>query len=249
MAILGTVVSINGAPDAVNKVIVISDGGVKRVLHINDSIKTGDKIITPEGVIVELELANGKPLAIFAKQTVKVTDELVEAVPASSGDSAIDLATIQAVIKAINEERDIGQVLEETAVGLDGGAVTAYGFSFENLMRVVEKVNPSSFDFISTQLATSGITTLFSEENDFLAAGGSSSGLSVDTTAPIPTISVDSITADNILNAAEAAGTVAVTGIVGGEFNAGDIVTLTVNGNTYTGAVDAGGNFSINVSG
>ena len=57
MAILGTVVSINGAPEAVGKVLVISDGGVKRVLHLNDGVKTGDTIITPEGVIVELELA------------------------------------------------------------------------------------------------------------------------------------------------------------------------------------------------
>jgi hypothetical protein len=57
------------------------------------------------------------------------------------------------------------------------------------------------------------------------------------------------ITGDNVLNAAEAGGTVAITGTVGGEFNTGDTVTLTVNGNTYTGTVDAGGLFSINVPG
>ncbi|EIJ66614.1 hypothetical protein BD31_I1892, partial [Candidatus Nitrosopumilus salaria BD31] len=115
MAILGTVVSINGAPDAVDKVIVISDGGARRILQLNDGVKTGDTIITPEGVIVELELVNGKPIAIFAEQTIKITDELVDAVPASSGDSAVDQATIQAVITAINEGRDISDVLEETA--------------------------------------------------------------------------------------------------------------------------------------
>ncbi|MGJ8621084.1 MAG: retention module-containing protein, partial [Methylophilaceae bacterium] len=251
MAILGTVVSINGSPDAVGKVIVISDDGVKKVLHLSDSINTGDTIITPEGVIVELELANGKPLAIFAEQTVQITNELVDAVPASSGDSAVDQATIQAVITAINEGRDISEVLEETAAGLDGGAVTAYGFSFESLARVIEGVtNPLSYSFTSTQLADSGIQPLFSEQNDFLAAGGATTGGGlVDTTAPIPTISLNAITSDNILNAAEAGAPVAVTGIVGGEFNTGDTVTLTVNGNPYTGTVDAGGNFSINVPG
>jgi large repetitive protein len=71
----------------------------------------------------------------------------------------------------------------------------------------------------------------------------------IDTTAPVPTISVNSVTGDNVLNAAEAGGTVAITGTVGGEFNTGDTVTLTVNGNTYTGTVDAGGLFSINVPG
>src|SRR5207249_919470 len=61
-------------------------------------------------------------------------------------------------------------------------------------------------------------------------------------------LAVNAITADNILNAAEAGGTVAVTGTVGGEAQSGDTVTLTVNGNAYTGAV-SGSTFSINVAG
>ncbi len=40
-----------------------------------------------------------------------------------------------------------------------------------------------------------------------------------------------------------------MTGVVAGEFNTGDTVTLTGNSNPYTGTVDAGGNFRINVSG
>ena len=43
-------------------------------------------------------------------------------------------------------------------------------------------------------------------------------------------ITLDAITADNIVNAAEAGGTVAVTGTVGGDVQDGDTVTLTVNG-------------------
>ena len=39
----------------------------------------------------------------------------------------------------------------------------------------------------------------------------------VDTVAPVATITLDAITADNIVNAAEAAGTVAVTGTVGSD--------------------------------
>ncbi|WP_438424116.1 choice-of-anchor L domain-containing protein [Aquimarina macrocephali] len=62
-------------------------------------------------------------------------------------------------------------------------------------------------------------------------------------------ITINSITLDNILNAAEALGTVAVTGIVGGDFSTGDLVTLTVKGNSFTGTVGVGGNFSINVPG
>ena len=63
-------------------------------------------------------------------------------------------------------------------------------------------------------------------------------------------IVLDAITADNVVNAAEAGGTVAVTGTVVGDVQVGDTVTLTVNGNSsYTGLVLAGFTFSIDVAG
>ena len=67
----------------------------------------------------------------------------------------------------------------------------------------------------------------------------------VDTAAPAMTIAVNYVTADNVLNAAEAGADAAITGTVTGEFLAGDTVTLTVNGTDYTGTVAADGTFSI----
>ena len=88
---------------------------------------------------------------------------------------------------------------------------------------------------------------------DAAAAPNTAAALSVqavDTLAPVASIILDAITADNIVNAAEAAGTVAVTGTVGGDVQVGDTVTLTVNGNSsYTGQVQAGLTFSIDVAG
>ncbi|MCG8748855.1 Ig-like domain-containing protein, partial [Tenacibaculum finnmarkense] len=72
---------------------------------------------------------------------------------------------------------------------------------------------------------------------------------SIDTVLPVPTLAINDITADNILNAAEAGTTIAVTGTVGGDFNTGDTVTLTVDGTDYTGTVDALGAYSIDVPG
>ena len=57
----------------------------------------------------------------------------------------------------------------------------------------------------------------------------------VDTAAPVASITLDAITADNIVNAAEAGGTVAITGTVGGDVQVGDTVTLTVNGTATPG--------------
>src|SRR5690606_33619508 len=74
-------------------------------------------------------------------------------------------------------------------------------------------------------------------------------GYSVDTDAPELAVSVDPITADNIINAAEAGDAVNVTGAVTGEYNEGDTVMLMVNGIEYTGAVAADGSWVVAVAG
>ena len=74
----------------------------------------------------------------------------------------------------------------------------------------------------------------------------------VDTTAPdnsSTTIVIDDLTADNVINSEEAAGNVAITGTVTGDFTAGDRVTVTVNKVASTGTVNADGTFSIEVAG
>ena len=97
-----------------------------------------------------------------------------------------------------------------------------------------------------TPRSTASVTTTDAAGNSTTATD--TQAYAVDTVAPAATITLDAITADNIVNAAEAGGTVAVTGTVGGDVQDGDTVTLTVNGITYTGAV-AGGAFSIDVAG
>ncbi|WP_144374149.1 Ig-like domain-containing protein, partial [Vogesella urethralis] len=74
--------------------------------------------------------------------------------------------------------------------------------------------------------------------------------VAVDTAAPVASITLDAnITPDDVLNAAESKQDIAVTGTVGGDVKVGDTVTLTVNNKAYTGTVQAGNTFSINVAG
>ncbi|MEZ8281209.1 VCBS domain-containing protein [Vibrio splendidus] len=62
-------------------------------------------------------------------------------------------------------------------------------------------------------------------------------------------IQTDPITADNVINAQESNSSIDITGSVSGDVNAGDIVTLDVNGTQHTGVVDAKGHYSIAVPG
>jgi hypothetical protein len=110
-----------------------------------------------------------------------------------------------------------------------------------------------SIDVAGSDLAAD--TNVHASVNTTDAAGNTATATddqayTVDTVAPVASIILDAITADNIVNAAEAGGTVAVTGTVGGDVQVGDTVTLTVNGNSsYTGLVQAGFTFSIDVAG
>jgi len=60
-------------------------------------------------------------------------------------------------------------------------------------------------------------------------------------------LSIDPVTADNIINSTEGTGNIAITGKVTGKFSAGDTVTLTVNNKTFTGQAAADGSYSIAV--
>ncbi|WP_116362729.1 Ig-like domain-containing protein, partial [Pectobacterium versatile] len=61
---------------------------------------------------------------------------------------------------------------------------------------------------------------------------------SVDTVAPVASISIDNVTSDNVINATESGQTIAVTGKVGNEVKAGDAVTVKVGTETYQTTVN-----------
>lgn len=147
MAVIGTVVSISGQAS------VIDSRGIKKPLQLGEVIQPGETIVTAPGTVVELELANGRRVDITSEQTVKFPQELVDAMPPDTGDSAVDQATVQAVIQAIAEGRDINEILEETAAGLAAGGVNSYGFSFVDLLRITEGVNGGSYQFDGTDRA------------------------------------------------------------------------------------------------
>ncbi|WJV57188.1 Ig-like domain-containing protein [Pectobacteriaceae bacterium C111] len=75
----------------------------------------------------------------------------------------------------------------------------------------------------------------------------------VDTTAPEASITIDAVTADNTINAAEAGQNQTVSGTVGNDVQVGDTVTVTIGSQTYqtqvTSASDGSRVWSISVPG
>jgi len=93
------------------------------------------------------------------------------------------------------------------------------------------------------------VTAEIASESPTPALGGSSGSPTETAATPVLTVTLNDVAVDDIINAAEAAGTVAVTGTVGGGAKMGDIVTLIVNGENYSGPVASDMTFRISVPG
>ncbi|KAF0844404.1 putative secreted protein (type I secretion substrate) [Methylovorus glucosotrophus] len=143
MAAIGTVVAINGGSNA----FAVNERGERRMLKVGDSIQPGEVVTTAQGVVVDILLTTGQKIEISADQTVKFTPELAEFIAPEGTESAVSEATVQAVIQAIEQGRDINEVLEETAAGLIGAAGNEHGSTFVNLLRIVEGVTPLSYEY------------------------------------------------------------------------------------------------------
>ncbi|PKO25544.1 MAG: hypothetical protein CVU35_03500, partial [Betaproteobacteria bacterium HGW-Betaproteobacteria-8] len=172
MAVIGTVVAILGEGAA----SVVDDAGLQKLLNLNDTIQPGDTIITPIGVVVELQLVNGRKILISAEQTVQFTQELADVIVPAPDEAAVDLATVDAVIKAIEEGRDINEVLEETAAGLTGGATSVYGHGFVDLGRISQVIDGFDFEFSRVSDAQREIQAFRADDVNTVQSASSGAG-------------------------------------------------------------------------
>ena len=142
-----------------------------------------------------------------------------------------------------------GSVGGDAKVG-DSVTVTVNGVAYSGL---VAPGNSYSINVPGAGLLADGDKTVDASVSASDGAGNSitasaAHAYTVDTAAAA-SITINSITADDIVNAAEAGGLVAVSGSVGGDAKVGDSVTVTVNGVAYSGLVAPGNSYSINVPG
>ena len=140
-------------------VFVVDKNGVKRALHKGDAVGLSETVVTENGGTVDLQMANGRIVQIIAEQVVKVTQDLIDSVPPETTDSALESVSIRAVLKAVVEDKDISEVLEETA---DGGSVptSSYGNHFYNIVALTESdsVSPNVYDDTSSAIATAELS-------------------------------------------------------------------------------------------
>mgnify|MGYP000007447214 CR=1 FL=1 len=219
------------------QVFVVGLDGVLRVLKEGDVVQQGEIIRTAAGGRVELLMADGQLVGIDSGHAVRLDESMVTSMDdtgtgqsneagAAAREAAVQSATIDNVIQALQSGGDLNQQLEATAAGAGGDGGGGGDSTFVRLLRVSEGVNPLAYDYALPTLPTLEVTA---------------STPVVQTVTANPTITIDPVTGDNIVNNVEAQTPATnVTGTVGGNVQLGDSVTLLVNGHTYTGVVTQG---------
>jgi len=162
----------------------------------------------------------------------------------------VDNITADDIVNAAEAAGDIEITGSVEGIAVAGGIVgfTVNGTAYTGMVGAGNRfsITVSGMDLVFDTRFEVTVAGLDNAENPYTATAVSTHGVDIVAAA---TIAVDSVTADNTVNAAEAAGDIPISGRVGGDAAAGDVVSLVVNGIGYSGVVDADNTFSIAVAG
>jgi hypothetical protein len=128
-------------------VVVVGLDGLTRPLQQGDSIEKGETVRTLAGASVELLLEDGQILSLSAGQETRLDDSLAqtEATPTAQ-ESAVQLQTPQDVLQALEQGGNLDVVMAAPAAGAGSGG-GGDGSSFVRLLRIVEGVEPLSYEY------------------------------------------------------------------------------------------------------
>ncbi|WP_037588033.1 Ig-like domain-containing protein, partial [Stenoxybacter acetivorans] len=179
--------------------------------------------------------------------TLGVADKTLPTIAVSAGVAAGGIVNTATGTVSVNFQ------LSEDSSDFGLASIQVTGGTLQNFTKVSGSLYTAEFvpakDF-------EGTASIFVDSGKFhdLAGNANADGadtdntasFTVDTKAPTATLTIDKMddtsgsgNGDNILNIAESKTTQIITGTAGGDAKAGDTVTLTVNGKTYSGVLDS----------
>ncbi|PKM04346.1 MAG: hypothetical protein CVV16_05240, partial [Gammaproteobacteria bacterium HGW-Gammaproteobacteria-6] len=190
-----------------------------------------------------------------AGNTVETTGTSTHTVDlvAQAGTVTVDNITADDIINAAEATQTIAVTGTATGGDIAEGDVVTMVINGTEYDTTVDAAGNWTVDVAGSDLAADTAFDVVVSSSDAAGNTVDTTGTSthtVDLTAQAGTVTVDNITADDVINAAESAQTIAVTGTaVGGDIAEGDVVTMIINGTEYDTTVDAAGNWTVDVSG
>ncbi|BDH44727.1 hypothetical protein TUM12370_07710 [Salmonella enterica subsp. enterica serovar Choleraesuis] len=244
--VIGIIKAVNG------EVIAVAADGSQRVLRSGDELLQGETLRTGDSGAVSVTLPDGRVMD-FGRGSQWDGQAPESTAAREAAQPVVD--EVAAVQQAIEEGADPSQVLEATAAGptevtTSSSEAAQAGPAGGGHTHVVLDLTGQIID-PNAGYPTEGINVAFPprpEEETLLEPEEGTSDIDVDPPVVDPTelnvsLSINIIGGDGWLNADEAAQpTTTVSGTVGGDAKAGDIVHLEVNGKQYQAIVTQGPN-------
>ncbi|EIZ1354593.1 Ig-like domain-containing protein, partial [Vibrio vulnificus] len=233
-------------------------------LVINDNQYTG--VLDPETGLFEIDV-NGSDLIAdsdtIVDASVSVVNDIGQVGQAESTEKYFTDTSATAVIRVdritsddtINAKESQGNVFVSGRVGFDAGPgdtvtldINGSTYTTTVLADKTWFVEVSGQDLANDSSFNATVSGVDEAGNTYSAT--TTSTHAIDLFAEAGTVTVDDITADDVINAAESKQTIAVTGTAaGGDIAQGDKVTVTVNGTQYETTVDSSGSWTVDVTG
>ena len=210
---------------------VLADGTWQAAIPAADVSQWADGSLT---ISASAQDASGNPVTIG---TVVDVDLAPVAITISS-------VTDDNVLNAAEKGQDL--VLSGSTSNVEAGQTVTITFAGKTYTTTVDANGDWTYTVPSADLSSlkdGDASVQVSVTNVNGNAASSAQEFSVDTAAP--TVTINTISGDNMLNAAEAAQDLTLSGTSTAE--AGQTVTVTFNGNTYTAQVQADGSWTLNV--
>ncbi|VEB97428.1 type I secretion C-terminal target domain (VC_A0849 subclass) [Cedecea lapagei] len=210
---------------------VLADGKWQTVVPGNEVSQwiAGDITVSATG-----SSSSGNPVSI--DHTVKVDlSEVAITVGQVAGDDVVNAA-----------EKGTDLLLSGATQNVEPGQTVTVTFAGHTYTTLVESDGSWKLTVPANDMKglKDGETSVEVSVSNVIGNGASAGReISVDTAAP--TLQINTIAGDNVLNAAEAGQPVVITGTSNAE--TGQTVTVTLNNETYTGTVQADGSWSITV--
>jgi Ca2+-binding RTX toxin-like protein len=223
--------------------------GVIRVLSIGDAVHDGDVLTTAPGAEILLEFFNGNKLNLGESTEVLLDETVITGLDTYPDDQVDQLLQLEGLVAdgvdVEDPELTAADASRDNADGLHQASI----YTRDGNQGVVE-TRGSPLDFALTDFTVRGPLG----EDPFMLANSSTGESSLAPEMPSVPVSgtwviVDPIAGNGIVDIAEAAGPIIVTGRVGNDFGTGDSISFTVSGTLYMTTVAADNSFSVSVMG
>ncbi|WP_426726122.1 Ig-like domain-containing protein [Enterobacter cloacae complex sp. 342H5] len=223
-------VTLNGKTYAAS---VLADGSWTAAIPAADvgALAAGTMAVTVAG-----QSATGNPVSISHDVTIDLAAVAI----------SIDAIATDDVINAAEKGADL--VLSGSTSNVEENQTVTITFGGKSYTAKVDAdgnwtANVPSSDLAGLKDGDASVQVSITNAHGNSASAGRE--YSVDATAP--TVTIDTVAGDNVINGSEAAAGVAISGTTTAEV--GQTVTVTFGGNSYTAQVQQGGVWSVNVPG